>query len=271
MNHYEEKQQARKERYEQTAAALTTRADRLSREGWKALDQIPFGQPILVGHHSERGDRAFRSRATGKIGKSVQEREKAEHYEAKAEGVGKAGISSDDPEAVRKLKEKLEGLEKTAEYMKKYNGKLRKFKTLENALKEVEAMEDDNPDKKVFTEMLNKRTYYAFPPERISAYYFFGDSANIRSVKKRIEQLQKQTQIVENEDVEGEGYKLTENKDDNRIRFIFDGKPAAEIRTILKSRGFRWSPYNKAWQRMLNSNGRYAAKNVIEELKRLNS
>lgn len=61
-------------------------------------------------------------------------------------------------------------------------------------------------------------------------------------------------------------YKLNEDFEDGRIRFKFDGVPSQEVRNILKSRGFKWSPSNKAWQRQNTPNGVYSAKRVIEEL-----
>ena len=61
-------------------------------------------------------------------------------------------------------------------------------------------------------------------------------------------------------------YKLNEDFEDGRIRFKFDGKPRQEIIDIMKSRGFKWSPSNKAWQRQNTPNGVYSAKKVIEEL-----
>jgi hypothetical protein len=48
--------------------------------------------------------------------------------------------------------------------------------------------------------------------------------------------------------------------------FIFPGVPSDEVRTLLKSNGFRWSPTNKAWMRQLNGAGQYAAKRVMEVL-----
>ena len=61
-------------------------------------------------------------------------------------------------------------------------------------------------------------------------------------------------------------YKLNEDFEDGRIRFRFDGKPRQEVIDIMKSRGFKWSPSNKAWQRQNTPNGVYSAKRVIEEL-----
>lgn len=62
-------------------------------------------------------------------------------------------------------------------------------------------------------------------------------------------------------------YDLEENVTDGRIRFRFDGKPRQEVIDIMKSRGFKWSPSNKAWQRQNTPNGVYSARQVIEELK----
>ena len=62
-------------------------------------------------------------------------------------------------------------------------------------------------------------------------------------------------------------YKMNEDFEDGRIRFKFDGKPRQEVIDIMKSRGFRWSPSNKAWQRQNTPNGVWSAKKVMEELK----
>ena len=71
------------------------------------------------------------------------------------------------------------------------------------------------------------------------------------------------------EDIETgiEGLKVVENTEAMRIQLIFDDKPSADVREVLKSNGFRWSPRYSAWQRHLNSNGKYAAKKVLEILK----
>src|SRR5947207_1571026 len=70
-------------------------------------DAIPFGQPILVGHHSEKRDRRFRARIDGKFRKGIALHKKAEDLKHRAASVGTAGISSDDPEAIEKLREKV--------------------------------------------------------------------------------------------------------------------------------------------------------------------
>lgn len=48
------------------------------------------------------------------------------------------------------------------------------------------------------------------------------------------------------------GVTLKIDKDSNRVKLFFEGKPEDEIRTKLKSHGFRWSPYNGCWQRQIS-------------------
>ena len=81
-------------------------AERLHEHAHQMADVIPFGQPILVGHHSEGRDRRYRERIHNTFGKAFATMDKAGHYERKAASVGTGGISSDDPDAVDKLKAK---------------------------------------------------------------------------------------------------------------------------------------------------------------------
>jgi len=104
-----------------------------------------------------------------------------------------------------------------------------------------------------------------FSPEK---YLTTNNNANIRRMKQRVEQLERNSNR-ETTEKEFDGFKIVENTEENRIQFIFDGKPPAEQRKVMKSNGFRWSPSNGAWQRHLNGNGRYAAKYAVKELQEL--
>ena len=58
---------------------------------------------------------------------------------------------------------------------------------------------------------------------------------------------------------EFDGGTVEANQSDNRLQILFDSKPDEEIRAVLKSNGFRWSPKAGAWQRQLNDNAIRAA------------
>lgn len=50
------------------------------------------------------------------------------------------------------------------------------------------------------------------------------------------------------------------------VQLVFPGKPSEAVRTILKGYGFRWSPYEGAWQRQLNNAGRQAAQWALAKI-----
>ena len=75
----------RGERYGGYAANAEKRAETAFATGQQVLDRIPLGQPILVGHHSEKRHRRDLKRATGALRRGAEEQAKAEYWERRAE------------------------------------------------------------------------------------------------------------------------------------------------------------------------------------------
>lgn len=261
LNRYEERQQNRLDRYEALADKAASKSTAFATRSNQMAECIPFGQPILVGHHSEKRDRNFRSEIHSIMGKSVQEMKKAEYYQNKADSVGKGGISSDDPNAIEKLKSKLEKLQQAQELMKKANKLIKKFPE-HNA--RLEGLIELGFSKEKAIDVLNPK----YGSIGFASYSLQNNNAEINRLKKRIAELQTLENRTSNE-VENDLYKYTECKIENRCMFIFDGKPTEEIRQILKSNGFKWSPSRGAWVRQLNANGIYASKRVISLIDQL--
>ena len=127
MNSYEEKKQRRIDYYNEKAEKFEQQSSQLAHESSKMVEAIPMGQPLLVDHHSYKSDKNYRDRAWGKMEKSVEAGQKADYYRSKAEAAEKnTAISSDDPEAVTKLKEKLQQRQDLQSHMKKVNAYYRK-------------------------------------------------------------------------------------------------------------------------------------------------
>ncbi|MDR3414932.1 MAG: DUF3560 domain-containing protein [Nevskia sp.] len=126
MNSYEQKQEARRERLLARAAKLRAAAQRLTQRASQRAAMIPVGQPILIGHHSERRDRNFRNRISRAFEKAVELDNLAHAAAARADGVGRSGVSSDDPDAIAKLREQVGKLEQVQERMKAANRALRR-------------------------------------------------------------------------------------------------------------------------------------------------
>ena len=91
---------------------------------------------------------------------------------------------------------------------------------------------------------------------------------NIRRVEQRIRELERAAERNVTVEREGNGYTYREDADENRVMFLFDGKPEEATRKLLKAYGFKWSPTRTAWVRMLNNAGRYAATCVRRELEK---
>src|SRR5713226_1456384 len=58
----QERAQVRAQRLEDRSEKASTESERLYNHAHEMASVIPFGQPILVGHHSEKRDRRYRER-----------------------------------------------------------------------------------------------------------------------------------------------------------------------------------------------------------------
>lgn len=188
-------------------------------------------------------------------------RRNAEYYEMlqkylqKILSIGSGGISSDDARAVEKLEVKLKNLQQQQELMKSVNAYYRKHKTLEGC--PGISAETAERIKSSISNGYNRN----IPP--FEAWQLSNNNANIRRIKSRIEQL-KAISAMNSDGWTFNGGRVELNKNANRIQLFYDEKPDADTRANLKSHGFRWAPSYGAWQRMLNENGIYAAKEVTK-------
>lgn len=172
----------------------------------------------------------------------------------KIKSCGMGGVMSDDPAALDKLRAKLKKLEDLQAKMKAVNAYYRKHKSLDGC-------PDLTPD------AAEKYTVQGF--EGFPSYLLTNNYATIKRTRERIASLEAEAERAAaggGEDREGKGYTLRENTDICRIQFIFDGKPDDEVRSLLKSHGFKWSPREGAWQRLLNDNARSAADRIARTI-----
>jgi len=127
VNPYERRQEGRRQRLLARAERLSAEAAARSAAAQRALDVIPLGQPILVGHHSEKRHRRDLARVDTNLRRAHEASTEALDLRQRAASVGTGGISSDDPEAVSKLLEKLARLEARQARMKAVNDAHRRF------------------------------------------------------------------------------------------------------------------------------------------------
>jgi len=242
MNWFEEKQQRRRERLEARGERLAKEGRARYESGFERLRQIPFGQPMMPDHYSYKRDRNFRAKAVGSIDKGCEMMREAQQVAARAEAVGSGGISSDDPEAVQKLRTELVELEQRQTAMKEANAAWRKAGN--KAGRQPDGSWLDGP----------------YP-----SYSLSNLSANIRRVKQRIEFLSR-VKAKETTTTEYNSFKVVQNTEINRLQFIYPGKPSEAIRSVMKRNGFRWSPSESAWQRHLTGCSAWFIEQVTKEV-----
>lgn len=169
-------------------------------------------------------------------------------------------ILSGDENALELLEEKLEKLESAQAMMKAVNAFYRKNKTLDNCpeltQEQIEKLKTD----------MDSSWHYEDKP--FMSYSLTNNNATIKNTRSRLEMLKKEKEAGTQEQ-ENCFFSIVENKELMRLQLMFKGKPEPEIREVLKSNGFRWSPKNVCWQRQLTNNARYSVKLVIQELEKL--
>ena len=247
---YEERKESKIDTYKERARKSTIIANQESDNARNMGSVIPFGQPILVGHHSEGSHRALLKRIDNAHRRASEAYDKADYYEGKAAAAeNNQSISGDDPEALERYQKKLAELEKTQEYIKAVNKAWKQGKAALVALGISEAESE---------RLANEKT------KPCPTWMLGNNSAEIRRVKEKMETIKK-LDSMETENVKFNGGQMLVNVEINRVQIIFDDIPAPEKRALLKSHGFKWSPSEKAWQRQRTLNAINTANYLIQE------
>ncbi len=262
MNPIEERQAARRDRLAKAAADAMARADQSFGRARAIGSMIPFGQPILVGHHSERRARKDANRIDASMRRGVEEAERAEELRRRADAVGRGGISSDDPEAVAKLESELAAAREAQASYKAINDAIRR-----NA--------KAGPDAQVaalmaigVTEVTARKALVGDSLGNIgvASYKLTNNAANIRRIEKRIADLRAKAATPARDEITTDRYTIGEDVADNRTRIRFADRPGREVIALLKSRGFRWAPSASAWQRQRSNGAWHAALEIARRV-----
>jgi hypothetical protein len=126
---YRQRREARAERLREWAEKREGKADAAAEAADRMASVIPFGQPTLVGHHSERRDRNYRARIAGEMDYAVEHWRKADSMTRRADGIEAqldASIYDDDSDATEQLERRIAGLEAARARLVAFNKTARK-------------------------------------------------------------------------------------------------------------------------------------------------
>ncbi len=165
-------------------------------------------------------------------------------------------IMSGDADAVERLNEELAKLEESQARMKAVNSAYSKY------LKDPEIIEVLDLSDAERDMIRNYKPRYAWEPRPFAPYELSNNSANIRRVKARVEQLFRAKATAATV-IEAGYIKIEDSPAENRVRLFFPDEPTADVRTNLKKNGFRWSPSVGAWQAYRNPNSMRVAQSFV--------
>jgi len=255
---YEERRERKINAFNQRAIKSSVIANQEINMAHDMGSVIPLGQPILIGHHSEKKHRAHIKKIDAAYRRASEAEEKAAYYQDRAEAAeNNLSISGDDAEAANRYKTKLGQLEAAQEQMKAVN---KAWKQGNEALYLLGLTDIDIEKLKSKMPSYQKKPY---PTWALS-----NNSAEIRRVKQKIEELERLDKM-EAETAEFPGGIMRINLEINRIQIVFNDIPSVETRKLLKSNGFKWAPSEKAWQRQRTLNAVNTSNRLLKELQQI--
>jgi hypothetical protein len=126
---YRERRERRAERLCEWAAKRAAKSEAAFDRAHDVAGQIPLGQPVLVGHHSERRHRRDLARIDAAMEAGVEHGRMADRMSQRAgniEAALEASIYDDDPDAIERLRGRIAALEAERDRIKAYNASCRR-------------------------------------------------------------------------------------------------------------------------------------------------
>ncbi len=250
-----ERRADRQDRIDGRADRLRGEASAQLRRAGQISERFAGGQPILVGHHSERGARRDHARMDTAMRKGVALSREAAAVASVTPSTAVLATDSDGPEIMQARIEKALTLQAR---MKAANVAARKGDRV--------ALAAQGFDPPQIEELLTPQWGNGRGPIGFPSYALSNNSANIRRMRERLVELRRAQTMTPTERTVGD-VRVVEDPETMRIRLHFPGKPTPAVIATLKSNGFRWAPSERAWQRQLTPAGRMGADLVLGFIK----
>lgn len=243
-----ERLEAKLEKRREWADKAGERASARFKKADSYVDGIPMGQPILVGHHSEKRHRKAIERCHANGFKGVEELKLAKHHESKADGLEcqlDSCVFADDPDAIEALTAKIEAAERKQEQYKAINRAVKAKPRCQPTPEKIAAL--------VALGLTEANAQEAFKPDiygryGIPSYALQNNNANIRRMRLRIKDVQRRQAKQAAADASENGVILARHESANWATVTFSEKPERSILQALRDasyhfRGGSWQGY----------------------------
>lgn len=239
---YRERMEAKLEKRIEWATKADARSDARFNTAHSIVANIPLGQPILVGHHSEKRHRRDLDRMASNMTKGVEESKLADHHRSAASGLEHAldrSIFSDDENATDALSGRIAENEAKRERMKLINKLYRKG--------DAAKLAEMGLNLESLRERLNHPDVMSWCRIPYPAYELSNLGGRITADKKRLVSVKNRQ--LRSELADKNGGTFIENEPNGWCRVTFAEKPERSIIESLKAAEFWWSSGSWAGKR----------------------
>lgn len=220
---------------EEWAAKAEARGEARLSGARRIMDGIPLGQPILIGHHSERHHRADIKRIDNGVTKGLELLNLSKHHESKAAGLADQldrCVFSDDDNAIEALTARMEEKITKRDRMKQVNALYRKGDAQGLAALGLDL-------ERLKAKLAELGPYFGKAPHM--PYEFTNLGASIKTDERRIADVKRRTERAEKAEAAPGGILIEKSSDGEYSSVTFAEKPDREILNALKAAGFWWS------------------------------
>lgn len=255
---YEEKKQARIDRLNNMAEKASAGSMEAFNRGYNLTKDIPLGQPNIRGALT-----GVMNKARNAMDRSCSLSDKANYYAEKAQAAeSNTAISSDDPNCIEKLQEKIDKLKNKQEYAKAINAYYRKNGTCKG-FRDLTEERAEKLDKSI-------KESFSWEQRPFPSYELTSINNKIKAAQARIDQINR-VEAMPDEIIKYDLCEIESSAETNRVAIIFYERAPETIIDELKSNGFKWAYSEGKWQRFRSPYSLRLAKRIIENYERGNS
>jgi hypothetical protein len=204
-------------------------------------DGIPMGQPVLVGHHSERHHRADLARIDSGLRAGCESADMAKEHRAKAAGIDhqlSRSIFSDDPDAIEAIEAKAARIDADAGRCIEINKAFRKAPGSDPAAKLVALVPAGIITQEEALALAHGWALQPWIKQPFPSYHVTNLRANARRLRERVKTIGARQELTAQ--AEAAGGCVVKIVDD-QAQVTFAEKPEREILGALRAAGFWWS------------------------------